>query len=126
MIGTLRAAGLPARSLWDHMCDGDDCSVARGIGLAVGNTPFLSALQATTVRPSDRSSEESGDNLVFFGRNGQTIPNLFVEKAYVFPISGSAGGSAGGVLGGAGVARWCSIEGLSPPVAETTSATRVV
>jgi len=88
VISALRAAGLPARSLWDHMCDGDDCSVARGIGLAVGNTPFLSALQATTVRPSDRSSEESGDHLVCFGRNGQTIPNLFVEKAYVFPISG--------------------------------------
>jgi hypothetical protein len=85
----LRAAGRPARSLWDHMCDGDDCSVSRGIGLAVANSGYLSALEAGTVRPSARSSEETGDNIVFFGKDGQTISNLYIEKAYIFPIAGS-------------------------------------
>jgi hypothetical protein len=62
--------------------------VARGIGLAVGNSDYLSALQASTVRTSGRSSEETGDNLIFFGKNGHTIPNLYIEKAYLFPITG--------------------------------------
>ena len=84
----LRAAGRPGHSLWDQMCDGDDCSVARGIGLAVANSDYLSALEASTVRGSARSSEETGDNIVFFGRDGQAIPNLYIEKAYVFPIAG--------------------------------------
>lgn len=84
----LRAVGRPNRSLWDHMCDGDDCSVARGIGLAVGNSDYLSALEASTVRPSVRSSEETGDNIVFYGKDGQTVPNLYIEKAYLFPITG--------------------------------------
>jgi hypothetical protein len=70
------------------MSDGDDCSVARGIGLAVGNSDYLSALEAGTIRPSGRSSEETGDNVVFFGNDGQTIPNLYIEKAYLFPITG--------------------------------------
>lgn len=84
----LRAAGRPSRFLGDHMADGDDCSVARGIGLAVASCEYLNALQATTVRRSERSDEEMGDNIVFFGREGQVVPNLWVEKAYVFSPSG--------------------------------------
>jgi hypothetical protein len=86
----LRAAARPSRYLWDHMCDGDDCSVARGIGLAVANSDYMSALEASTVRGSARSSEETGDNIVFFGKDGQNIPNLYIEKAYLFPIAGPA------------------------------------
>ena len=84
----LRAAGRAGRPLWDQMCDGDDCSVARGIGLAVADSDYMSALQATTVRPSERSSDEAGDNIVFFGKDGQTVPNLYIDKAYLFPIDG--------------------------------------
>ncbi len=84
----LRSAGRPSRSLWEHMCDLDDCSVSRGIGLAVANSDYLSALEAVTVRPSARSGEETGDNIVFFGKDGQTIANLYIEKAYLFPIAG--------------------------------------
>ena len=52
---TLRKAGRPSRKLWDHMCDGEDCSVARGIGLAVANSGYLRALEASTVRPPPES-----------------------------------------------------------------------
>lgn len=85
----MRAAGRAGRSVWEQMWDGEDCSVARGIGLAAADSGYLSALQAGTVRRSARSSEEVGDNIVFFGKNGHRIPNLYIEKAYVFPISGA-------------------------------------
>jgi hypothetical protein len=77
-----------SRPLWDQLFDSTDCSVARGIGLAVANSPTMRGLQALTVRPSDRSVDETGDNLVWFGQNGQQIPGLWVEEAYVFSISG--------------------------------------
>jgi hypothetical protein len=76
------------RPMWEVPCDGQDCSVARGIGLAVANSPYLGALQVETVRPSARSAEETGDNLVFFGSNGQQIPGLWIEEAYLFPVKG--------------------------------------
>jgi hypothetical protein len=74
--------------LWDQLFDSSDCSVARGIGLAVASSGTLRGLQALTVRPSDRSVDETGDNLVWFGQNSRQIPNLWVEEAYVFPIRG--------------------------------------
>ena len=48
----------------------------------------LHALQATTVRPSERSVEEAGDNPVFFGADGQPVSGLWVGEAYVFPVNG--------------------------------------
>lgn len=74
--------------LWDQLFDSLDCSVARGIGLAVANSPALRGLKVLTVRPSERSDEETGDNLVWFGQNGHHIPCLWVEEAYVFSIAG--------------------------------------
>lgn len=76
------------RPLWEQLFDSDDCSVARGIGLAVASSGTLRGLQALTVRPSGRSVDETGDNVVWFGRNGKQVPGLWVEEAYVFPISG--------------------------------------
>ena len=69
------------------MNDGDDCSVARGIGLALAQHGFQ-ALCAQTVRASQRSPLERGDNIIFFGRVGSMIPNLSVEEAYLFPLVG--------------------------------------
>jgi hypothetical protein len=77
-----------SKSLWDLLFDSLDCSVGRGIGLAVASSASLRGLKAQTVRPSDRSPEETGDNVVFFGHNGQQIAGLWVEEAYVFPIRG--------------------------------------
>jgi hypothetical protein len=84
----LRIAAYSRRSMWEVLNDSTDCSMARGIGLAVANSSYLQALQATTARPSDRSPEEAGDNLVFFGADSQPVPSLWVEEAYVFPVSG--------------------------------------
>lgn len=78
-----------AVSAWQRMIDSDDCSVARGIGLAVANTNFLSGLTVETVRRSGRSTEERGDNLVLFGSAGQAVPGLYVEEAYYFNANGS-------------------------------------
>jgi hypothetical protein len=83
-----RNARVPQRSTWKDVCDGQDCSLARGIGLAVANSSYLGALQVATVRSSERSDEEVGDNLVFFGPNGQQAPRLWIEEAYLFPLVG--------------------------------------
>jgi len=84
----LGAAGGAQNSLWEQLLDREDCSVARGIGLAVANSGYLHALQATTAQPSDRELLEVGDNLVLFGLDGQQGPNLWIEEAYVFPLAG--------------------------------------
>jgi hypothetical protein len=76
-------------NLWQRMIDSDDCSVARGIGLAIANTNFLSGLMVETVRRSGRSAEERGDNLVLFGSAGQAIPGLYIEEAYYFNANGT-------------------------------------
>jgi hypothetical protein len=75
---------------WNQMTDGDDCSVARGIGLAVANSGYLRGLAVETVRTSERSAQERGDNLVLFGKEGQLIPGLFAEEAFFFGSSNKA------------------------------------
>ena len=84
----LRASGRSGRSIADQINESEDCSAARGIGLAAANTPWVRALKATTVRSSDRSLEETGDNLVFFGRNGEQVAGLWIDEAYLFPLRG--------------------------------------
>lgn len=84
----LRAAGRGGQPLAAQVNESEDCSAARGIGLAVANTPWLRALKASTVRPSDRSLEELGDNLIFFGHNGEQVPALWIDESYLFPLRG--------------------------------------
>jgi hypothetical protein len=69
---------------WDQMNDPDDCSVARGIGLAIAHSGFLRGLSVQTVRMSDRSADERGDNLVLFGAQDQVIPGLYIEEVSYF------------------------------------------
>lgn len=61
-----------------------------GIGLAVAQSRPLLGLSVQTVRESDRSTEERGDNLVLFGAPGQTIPGLYIEQALYFEVKRSA------------------------------------
>jgi hypothetical protein len=63
-----------------QMLSADDCSIPRAIGLAVAQCSYLHALIVPTMRFSDRSPYERGDNVVFFGPNQQPIPHLVVEK----------------------------------------------
>jgi hypothetical protein len=70
--------------VWDEVNDPDDCSVARGIGLAIAHSGYLAGLIAQTVRDSDRSPEEKGDNLVLFAPPGQPVPQLYIDKVYYF------------------------------------------
>lgn len=87
---TVHSAVLVARGstrpLWEQILDSDDCSAARAIGLAIANSGYLNALRVSTARESERSAEEIGDNLIFFGDNGKQIPNLWIEEAYLFPL----------------------------------------
>jgi hypothetical protein len=69
---------------WDEMTDPDDCSVARGIGLAVAHSGYLSGMSVETVRDSARSADERGDNLVFYAASGQAVPNLYIDQAWYF------------------------------------------
>jgi hypothetical protein len=83
----LAATNRPAKTIRQAINDPTDCSVARGIGLALANHGY-SALVVETARTSERSVLERGDNLIFFGRQGERIMNLSVEEAYLFPLVG--------------------------------------
>jgi hypothetical protein len=72
---------------WDRMSDKDDCSIARGIGLAIAHSRHLTGLIAQTVRESERSPLERGDNLVLFATPGKAIPNVYIDEAYYFTTS---------------------------------------
>lgn len=63
-----------------QLLSSDDCSIPRAIGLAVAQCSYLQALIVPTMRFSDRSHEERGDNIVFFGPDRQPVPQLVVEK----------------------------------------------
>ncbi|HEX3876333.1 MAG TPA: hypothetical protein VHW24_05070 [Bryobacteraceae bacterium] len=69
--------------VWDQMNDPDDCSVARGIGLAFATARFLHGMSVQTVRESERSAEERGDNLVLFSTAGP-VQGVEVDKVYYF------------------------------------------
>jgi hypothetical protein len=69
---------------WDQMINPDDCSVARGIGLAVAHSGFLRGLSVQTVRSSERSAGERGDNLVLFASPGGAVPGLYIEEVSYF------------------------------------------
>jgi len=83
----IKSSGKAVPSIWDEMNHGDDCSVARGIGLALAKQG-REALCVQTVRTSERSPLERGDNLIFFGQEGKTVRNLSIVKAYLFPDVG--------------------------------------
>jgi hypothetical protein len=70
-------------SMWERMVDADDCSVARGVGLAIAHS-HLRGLSVQTVRSSGRAPQEKGDNLVLFGRAGAAIAGLSVKQASYF------------------------------------------
>jgi hypothetical protein len=72
------------KDTWERVNDPKDCSVARGIGLAVANSGFLQGLCVQTVRESERSDEERGDNLVLFAPPGRAVPALYIEEAYYY------------------------------------------
>lgn len=69
---------------WAEMNDPTDCSVARGIGLAIAQSSYLHGLSVETVRESARSADERGDNLVLYAAQGQAVPNLYIDQAWYF------------------------------------------
>jgi hypothetical protein len=68
---------------WDKMNDSGDCSVARGIGLAIADSGFLHGLSVQTVRTSERSAGERGDNLVLFSTSGP-VAQIYIDEAYYY------------------------------------------
>jgi hypothetical protein len=76
----LRSLG---KNVWEKMNDPDDCSVARGIGLALATLGFVRGILVQTVRASNRSEEELGDNVVFFS-TGNPVPGIAVDQVYFF------------------------------------------
>lgn len=83
----MAAAGKAPTPLWVAMNDGNDYSVARGVGLAMANGRY-DALCVQTARTSERSEDELGDNLIFFGKNSAVVPSLTPVEAYLFPLLG--------------------------------------
>jgi len=76
------APGIPV-DIWSEINDGEDCSVARGIGLAVAHSVY-NGLVAETVRQSERSLDEKGDNLILYGEAMKKVAKLYVDEAYFF------------------------------------------
>jgi hypothetical protein len=72
------------KDVWERVNDPKDCSVARGIGLAVAQSGYLQGMCVQTVRESERSDEERGDNLVLFAPLGCAVPALYIERAYYY------------------------------------------
>lgn len=85
-----RESALSEKPIWDQLTDSMDCSVARGIGLAVAHSGFLGALIVRSVRPSPglpTLEGETGDNLIFLRNNGP-VAGLSIEEVYTFPPGG--------------------------------------
>jgi len=75
-------------SFWERLVDGDDCSVARGVGLALSSVRYLNGIVVQTVRRSGRSLDEKGDNVVIFGKTGRPISGLRVDQVFYFEPTG--------------------------------------
>ena len=76
-------------SFWERLVDSDDCSVARGIGLALSSLGYINGIIVQTVRRLGRSLDEKGDNVVLFGRAGHSIPGLYVDQVFYFDAPGT-------------------------------------
>ncbi len=72
------------KDVYEQMANPIDCSVARGIGLAVANSGKFSALVVQTARTSERSDEELGDNMVIFGTAKRPLPMLRVQSVQFY------------------------------------------
>lgn len=75
------------KNTWNEVQNPDDCSVARGIGLAVANSGFLSGLIAQTVRVSDQPGK-CGDNVLLYAVPGRQIQHISLERAMFFDTVG--------------------------------------
>lgn len=75
-------------SFWDRLVDSDDCSVARGVGLALSSLGYVDGILAQTVRRSGRSVEEKGDNVVLFGKAENSVPGIYVDQVFYFDATG--------------------------------------
>lgn len=75
-------------SFWDRLVDSDDCSVARGVGLALSSLGYVNGIVAQTVRRSGRSIDEKGDNVVLFGRAGSSVPGVYIDQIFYFDAIG--------------------------------------
>jgi hypothetical protein len=84
----IRAAGYGTTRIEELIFHPVDCSVARGIGLAMDQTGW-EALIVETARQSERSVLERGDNIIFFGNLGSVVRNLSPQEAWAFPPGGS-------------------------------------
>ena len=83
----MKLAGKGPKIMWEELNDPDDCSIARGFALALAKFGYK-AMCAQTVRKSERSPFELGDNVIFFGREGKLVETLSVVEAYLFPVIG--------------------------------------
>jgi hypothetical protein len=62
--------------------------VARGVGLALSSLGYVDGIVAQTVRKSERSIDEKGDNVVLFGRAGHSVPGIYSDQIFYFDATG--------------------------------------
>jgi hypothetical protein len=81
--GAMKFVDSLGKDYWKQMQDPEDCSTARGIGLAIAQTGYR-GLIAQTVRTSERSADERGDNLLLFAKAGSQVSGITLEEATYF------------------------------------------
>lgn len=81
--GAMRFFRELGKDIWERVNDPKDCSWARGIGLAIAHSG-LQGVCVQTVRRSNRSDEERGDNLVLFASPGCPVSALYIERVYYY------------------------------------------
>ena len=69
---------------WEEVNDPDDCSVARGIALAIAKTGIYRGISVQTVRESERSDEERGDNIVLFANPKQAVQGISIREVWFY------------------------------------------
>ena len=82
--GAMRFFRELGKDVWEKVNDPRDCSTARGIGLAIAHSSLFRGMAVQTVRTSERSEEERGDNVVFFAPPGQPVGGLYIDQAMYF------------------------------------------
>ncbi len=87
LLGTLQKsadikAAIPAHTtLQEIYRDPANCDIERAIALAAADSKIFQGLRAGTVRMSERSAEESGNNVIVFGQQDDLAQGIAVVRA---------------------------------------------
>ncbi len=75
-------AAIPTHTtVLDIYRDPDNCDIERAIALAAADSKIFHGIRAATVRLSERSDEESGNNVILFGQQDEIAQGIAIVRA---------------------------------------------